>query len=295
MAAIAFIGLGHMGLPMAINLLKAGHKVTGFDLQTKAAEALVLAGGDAALNIKELANHQDILITMLQTGQQVTEVCLGDTGFYAYANPSLHIDCSTIDGESNNLLQQQAKKQGIMLIDAPVSGGVTGAEAGTLTFMAGGEIDAIDKAKPFLMAMGKTVHHAGAAGCGQAAKLCNNMILGVSMIAISEAFVLAESLGLAPEKLFDIVNTSSGQCWAMSHYAPVANLLPNTPANNHFKPGFTAAMMLKDLLLSQNAAKTMAIDTPLGAKATDLYQLFNHKGFGQLDFSAIINQVKSSG
>lgn len=295
MAAIAFIGLGHMGLPMAINLVKAGHQVTGFDLQTQALEALVLAGGYAALTIKELANHQDVLITMLQTGQQVTEVCLSDTGFYAHTNPLLHIDCSTIDRESTMLLQQEAQKKGIMLIDAPVSGGVTGAEAGALTFMVGGELDALDKAKPFLMAMGKTIHHAGSAGCGQTAKLCNNMILGVSMIAISEAFVLAESLGLAPEKLFNIVNTSSGQCWAMSHYVPVANLLPKAPANNHFKPGFSAAMMLKDLLLSQNAAKTMAIDTPLGAKATALYQLFNHNGFGQLDFSAIINQVKTSG
>lgn len=293
MARIGFIGLGHMGLPMAINLVKAGHEVIGFDIQAKAVEQLVLAGGLAAVTLSDAAKHQDILITMLQTGQQVQDVCLGDGGLYALADKLLHIDCSTIDIESSHLLQQHAEQHDLMLVDAPVSGGVKGAMAGTLTFMVGGDTDAFAKAEPILKTMGKKIHHAGPAGSGQAAKICNNMILGVSMIAISEAFVLAEQLKLAPDKLFDIVNSASGQCWAMSNYVPVSGLLPDVPANHDFQPGFTAAMMLKDLRLSQNAANTVGVDTPISAKATALYQAFNHEGFGQLDFSAIINQFKT--
>lgn len=289
MARIGFVGLGHMGLPMAINLVKAGHIVTGFDLQQQALVTLATGGGLAAQSLQDAAVNQDILITMLQTGQQVQQVCLGDKGLFAHASPnSLYIDCSSIDVQSSRELHQQALKQHLLVVDAPVSGGVAGAAAATLTFMVGGEEQAFEQAKPILAAMGKKVIHTGQAGSGQAAKICNNMILGISMIAISEAFVLAEHLGLSPQKLFDVVSNSSGQCWAMSQYAPVPDILPNVPANRGYQPGFTTAMMLKDLHLSQSSAAKVGIETPLGAHATAIYQQFNDEGQGQLDFSAII-------
>ncbi|WP_131793422.1 3-hydroxyisobutyrate dehydrogenase [Legionella brunensis] len=292
MAQIGFVGLGHMGLPMAINLLKAGHAVTGFDVQQQALTNLANAGGKIAQNLQEAALNQDVIITMLQTGQQVHQVCLGNEGLFAIAKPNtLHIDCSSIDVASSREVQQQATLKQLLAIDAPVSGGVAGATAGTLTFMVGGLEEAFEKAKPVLAAMGKKIIHAGTAGSGQAAKICNNMILGVSMIAISEAFVLAKHLGLSDQKLFDVVTNSSGQCWAMSQYAPVPDVLPNTPANNNYQPGFTAAMMLKDLNLSQNSAAAVGLETPVAAQATALYQQFNDAGLGQLDFSAIIKAI----
>ena len=291
MACIGFVGLGHMGLPMAINLIKAGHQVFGYDLQAQAQEALSNAGGMVAPDLHHTASNKDIIITMLQTGQQVQQVCLGEQGLYAAAKQALHIDCSTIDVETSRELHQKATALQLAMVDAPVSGGVTGANAGTLTFMVGGEERAFQAAKPILSAMGKNIYHTGVAGSGQAAKICNNMILGVSMIAISEAFVLAEQLGLSAQKLFEVVNNSSGQCWAMSHYAPVPGVLPNVPANKDYQPGFTAAMMLKDLLLSQQAASQSTIKTPLGEKATAIYQQFNETGSGQLDFSAIIKTM----
>jgi len=292
MATIGFAGLGHMGFPMAINLIKAGHQVTGYDLQQSALQNFSNSGGIIARNLHEAAQEKDIIITMLQTGQQVLDVCLGDNGlFNSIKKGSLFIDCSTIDINSSREIHKLAKENQLQSIDAPVSGGVAGASAGTLTFMVGGTIEAFDLAQPILAVMGQKIIHAGAAGSGQAAKICNNMILGISMIAISEAFILGEQLQLSPQKLFEVVSNSSGQCWAMSKYAPVAGILVNVPANNDYKPGFAATMMLKDLLLSQHAAKSVNLETPLGAKATALYQHFIDQGLGEFDFSAIIKMI----
>ncbi|MBA2657410.1 MAG: 3-hydroxyisobutyrate dehydrogenase [Tatlockia sp.] len=292
MANLGIVGLGHMGLPMALNLIKAGHQVTGFDLDLQALENLHQAGGKLASNLKDLALNQDIIITMLQTGEQVQQVCLGDQGLFAYAKENcLYIDCSSIDVKTSRNLHQQAALQKLLAVDAPVSGGVAGAIAGTLTIMVGGDDEAFLQAQTLLTDLAKKIIHTGPAGSGQAAKICNNMILGVSMIAVSEAFVLAEQLGLSAKKLFEVVTNSSGQCWAMSHYAPVPGVLPNTPANNDYQPGFTAAMMLKDLNLSQNAAAEVTVQTPLGAQAAALYQRFIEENNSNLDFSAIIKII----
>lgn len=289
MASIGFVGLGHMGLPMALNLIKAGHEVTGYDLQTTVLKQLASSGGLVAKNLQETAIGQDVIITMLQKGSQVLQVCQGEEGLFQKASPkTLVIDCSTIDVESSRLIHQLASQYGLYSIDAPVSGGVKGAAQGTLTFMVGAEEEAYSKAHPILSSMGKKIIHAGGPGAGQAAKICNNMVLGISMIAISEAFTLGKKLGLSEQKLHEVVSNSSGQCWAMTNYVPVAGVLENVPANNGYEPGFTAAMMLKDLLLSQDAAKTMGQETPLGHKATSLYQDMAEQGLGELDFSAII-------
>jgi 3-hydroxyisobutyrate dehydrogenase len=292
MAKIGFVGLGHMGLPMAINLVKAHHEVTGYDLQKDALRQFSAAGGLAATSLAEVAKGQDVLITMLQTGQQVLDVCLGETGLFNNKSTDvLYIDCSTIDVESSRKVHHHAKEHHLFVVDAPVSGGVAGATAGTLTFMVGGEDEAYQAAHPILAAMGQKIIHTGTAGSGQAAKICNNMILGISMIGISEAFVLAEQLGLSAPKLFEVVSNSSGQCWAMTKYAPVPGILENVPANNQYQPGFAAAMMLKDLLLSQNTAQSVKVNTPLGAKTTEIYQSFIDQGLGGLDFSAIIKWI----
>ncbi|HAT8177935.1 TPA: 3-hydroxyisobutyrate dehydrogenase [Legionella pneumophila] len=292
MANIGFVGLGHMGFPMAINLLKAGHSVMGYDLQQSALAHFVEQGGAIAHNLQELAKNKDIIVTMLQTGQQVLHVCLGVDGIFSQLNAgSLYIDCSTIDVKSSREIHQIAKENHLLIVDAPVSGGVAGAAAATLTFMVGGEMEAYNAAHPILSAMGKKIIHTGGAGSGQAAKICNNMILGTTMIAISEAFILAKELGLSNEKLFEVVNNSSGQCWAMSKYVPVPGILENVPANNDYKPGFAAKMMLKDLLLSQDTVQSVHIETPLGAKTTEIYQEFVDQGLGDIDFSAIIKQI----
>lgn len=293
MTRIGFVGLGHMGLPMAVNLLKAGHQVFGYDLQAAAAQALTEAGGIFVPKLENLAENVDILITMLQTGQQVSSVCLGEHGLYRRAKLSLHIDCSTIDIQTTHQLHQEAGKIKIQMLDAPVSGGVAGAAAGSLTFMVGGEEQAFLQAKPLLSAMGKNIFHTGSAGSGQAAKICNNMILGVSMIAISEAFVLANKLGLSAKNLFEVVSNASGQCWALSKYVPVPGILPEVPANHDYQPGFTVAMMLKDLKLSQEAATFTHTETALGKLAMSCYQHFNEVGHGGLDFSAIIKSIQT--
>lgn len=291
MAKIGFVGLGHMGLPMAINLVKAGHNVTGYDLQQSALEQFSNAGGLITHHLQEIAN-QEVIITMLQTGEQVKHVCLGVDGLFAKANETtLFIDCSSIDVKTSRELHQLAQESHLLYVDAPVSGGVAGASAATLTFMVGGENEAYNTAHPILSFMGQKIIHTGHAGSGQAAKICNNMILGISMVAVSEAFTLAEQLGLSADKLFEVVNNSSGQCWAISKYVPVPGILASVPANNDYKPGFAAAMMLKDLLLSQNSAKSVHIETPLGAKTTELYQHFIDQGLGDLDFSAIIKMI----
>jgi 3-hydroxyisobutyrate dehydrogenase len=282
-----------MGAPMAANLLKAGHQVTGFDLLPRAADALVAKGGQAAKSAAEAAGAGDVVITMLPAGPQVRSVYLDEGGVLASARGgALLIDCSTIDVESARAVAAAAKRAGFDMLDAPVSGGTAGAEAATLTFMVGGEAEVFDRARPVLEAMGRTIVHAGPAGNGQAAKICNNMILGVSMIAVCEAFSLAERLGLDAQTLFDITSKSSAQCWALNSYCPVPGPVPGSPANRDYAPGFTAAMMLKDLRLAQQAAGATATATPLGAAAANLYQLAVDAGGDGLDFSGIYRLIR---
>lgn len=292
MKKIGFIGLGHMGFPMAINLINAKHSVTVYDINSDALSRIVSRGAVAAESLSQCAQSQDIIITMLQTGEQVAQVCLDDAGLFAHAAPNtLYIDCSSIDVPTSRRISQQALEAGLLVLDAPVSGGVAGAEAATLTFMVGGEQTTFEQGLPVLQTMGKNIIHTGQLGAGQAAKICNNMILGISMAAISEAYILAESLGLQANKLFEVASNASGQCWALTHYSPVPGLVDNVPANHDYKPGFTAAMMLKDLCLSQQAAKSNGVNTRLGAAATDLYRQFVAKGNAEIDFSAIIKLI----
>jgi len=290
---IGFIGLGNMGAPMAANLVKAGHQVSGFDLVPGRAEALAANGGRAAPTAVEAAAAGEIVITMLPAGPDVRSVYLGDNGVLAHAKRgALLIDCSTIDVETARAVAAAAVDARFDMLDAPVSGGVIGAETANLTIMVGGETEAFDRGRPILAAMGRTIVHAGPAGNGQTAKICNNMILGVSMLAVCEAFSLAERLGLAAQTLFDISAKSSGQCWALTSYCPVPGPVPASPANRGYTPGFTAAMMLKDLRLAQQAAGASAAPTPLGAAAANLYQLFVDEGAGGLDFSAIYRFIR---
>src|SRR5262245_9221266 len=293
MARIGFIGLGNMGLPMAQNLLKAGHQVEGVDVNPTAIEKLKAAGGVAVETAKGAAARADVVITMLPSGKEVREVYLGSSGIVENANPgTLLIDCSTIDVETARAVAAEAEQKGLLMLDAPVSGGVGGATAGTLTFMVGGSAQAFTRAESILQKMGKTIVHAGGAGNGQAAKICNNMILGVSMIAVSEAFVLAEKLGLDHQKLFDISSKSSGQCWSLTSYCPVPGPVPTSPANRDYQAGFTAAMMLKDLKLSQDAAKATRTKTELGANAERIYSQYVASGEAARDFSGIIRFVR---
>jgi len=292
MANIGFVGLGNMGLPMAQNLLNAGHTVAGYDVSPKGVEALAAAGGKAAKALADLSGCE-VIITMLPAGQHVRDVYLGANGVLAKAKPgTLFIDSSTIDVDTARAVAAEADNRGMLMIDAPVSGGVGGAQAATLTFMVGGPEAAFEKAKPCLEKMGKTIVHAGGSGAGQAAKICNNMILGISMIAVSEAFVLAERLGLDKQKLFDISSKSSGQCWSMTSYCPVPGPVPTSPANRDYQAGFTAAMMLKDLKLAQQAAKSAKAKTPLGAEAAAIYERYVGAGEGSRDFSGIIRFVR---
>jgi 3-hydroxyisobutyrate dehydrogenase len=293
MARIGFIGLGNMGLPMAQNLIKAGHQVEGVDVNPAAVAKLKVAGGASAEFAKVAAARADVVITMLPAGQHVREVYLGPNGIVENANEgTLLIDCSTIDVDTARAVAAAAEKKGLMMLDAPVSGGVTGAAAATLTFMVGGSEQAFVRAESILQKMGKTIVHAGGPGNGQAAKICNNMILGVSMIAVSEAFVLAEQLGLDHQKLFDISSKSSGQCWSLTSYCPVPGPVPASPANRDYQAGFTAAMMLKDLNLSQAAAKASGAKTELGAAAARIYSRYVESGEGARDFSGIIRMVR---
>jgi 3-hydroxyisobutyrate dehydrogenase len=293
MARIGFIGLGNMGLPMAQNLLQAGHAVAGFDLNAEASEKLAASGGGRANSVAEACKDAEIVITMLPAGEHVRDVYLGDAGVLAAAAPAtLLIDSSTIDVETSRAVAQAAEGRGLAMVDAPVSGGVSGAEAATLTFMVGGSDEAFARARPVLESMGKTIVHAGGPGTGQAAKICNNMILGASMIVVSEAFLLAEKLGLDAQKLFDIASKSSGQCWSMTSYCPVPGLVPTSPANRDYQAGFTAAMMLKDLKLAQSAARATRATTPLGAGAAAVYERFVDSEDGSVDFSGIIRYLR---
>ena len=288
MAEIGFIGLGNMGGPMAANLIHAGHKLKVFDLSQAAVARLAGAGAGAATSAADAAKGAEAIVTMLPAGQHVRDTYLGPQVLIAAAAAgSLLIDCSTVDVATAREVGAAATAAGHEMLDAPVSGGTGGAQAGTLTFMAGGSDTAFARAEPILSCMGKAVIHAGGPGNGQAAKLCNNMILGISMIGVSEAFVLAGKLGLSHRTLFDIASKSSGQCWSLTSYCPVPGPVPASPANREYAAGFTAAMMLKDLKLAQAASRDVSANTPLGAEAAALYALFESHGGGSLDFSAI--------
>ena len=292
MTTIAFIGLGNMGGPMAVNLVKAGRKVTGFDLAQGSCDAAKSDGVTIAASAKEAVKGADVVITMLPAGKHVVSVWTEILP--EIAKGALMIDCSTIDVASAVEAHRLAAAKGVASVDAPVSGGTGGAKGATLTFMAGGATDAFVKAKPELEAMGKKIVHCGDAGAGQAAKICNNMILGISMIGVSEAFALAEKLGLSHQALFDVASTSSGQCWSLTTYCPVPGPVPASPANNGYKPGFAAALMLKDLRLSQEASKAAGAQTPLGAHAEEIYAAFDKAGHGGDDFSGIINYLREA-
>lgn len=290
---IGFIGLGNMGGPMAANLAKAGHDVTAFDMSAAALDKAAAACIMRATTAAAASAGAEAVVTMLPAGQHVRSVYLGDTGILAGAAPgTLFIDSSTIDVATAREVHAAAGERHVSFLDAPVSGGVGGAAAGTLTFMVGGEDAAFDRARPLLEKMGKNIFHAGGAGTGQAAKICNNMLLAISMIGTCEAFVLAEKLGLSHETLFRISSTASGQCWSLTSYCPVPGPVPASPANRDYQAGFTAAMMLKDLKLSQNAAQASGAATPLGAQATALYAMFEAAGAGTKDFSGIIQMLR---
>jgi 3-hydroxyisobutyrate dehydrogenase len=290
MTSIAFIGLGNMGGPMAANLVKAGHKVHGFDLVPASRDAAKADGILIAAKATDAVKEAEVVITMLPAGKHVLTVW--NEIIASVANDALMIDCSTIDVESARKSHALAAQHHLPSIDAPVSGGTGGAKGGTLTFMAGGDARAFAAAKPILEVMGKKVVHCGEAGAGQAAKICNNMILGISMIGVCEAFSLAEKLGLSHQALFDVASTSSGQCWSLTTYCPVPGPVPTSPANNEYKPGFAATLMLKDLRLSQEAAKAAGAVTPLGAHAESIYESFEKSGHGGTDFSGIIHQIR---
>jgi 3-hydroxyisobutyrate dehydrogenase len=290
MANIAFIGLGNMGGPMAANLVKAGHKVAGFDLVDTSREAAKAAGASIAATAVVAVKGADVVVTMLPAGKHVLSVWTEILP--SVAKGALLIDCSTIDVESAVAAHGLAAKAGVSSVDTPVSGGVGGAQGATLTFMCGGDDTAFAAAKPILEKMGKKIVHCGKAGAGQAAKICNNMILGISMIGVCEAFALAEKLGLSHQALFDVSSTSSGQCWSLTTYCPVPGPVPTSPANNDYKPGFASALMLKDLRLSQAASKAAGAATPLGAHAEEIYAAFEKAGHGGVDFSGIIHHLR---
>lgn len=291
MSKICFIGLGNMGLPMALNLKNAGHDIIGFDVTDAAKEAAAKEGIICAPTVPEAAKDVDVVVSMLPAGQHVRSV-YAEIFECGAATSTLLIDSSTIDVESARAVGADATDKGFTMVDAPVSGGVGGATAGTLTFMVGGTDDGFAAAKPYLDIMGQNIFHAGASGNGQAAKICNNMILGISMIAVSEGFALGEKLGLDAQTLFDISSTASGQCWSMTSYCPAPGPVPTSPANNGYAPGFAAAMMLKDLKLAQDAASKVGQPIPLGAEAGSLYQLMERMGHGGLDFSGIIEMLR---
>jgi 3-hydroxyisobutyrate dehydrogenase len=290
MATIGFIGLGNMGAPMAANLVKSGSHVLGFDVVPASREASSRDGVQIVANAKSVVDDADVVVTMLPGGEQVLAVW---NEIIPHARQgTLFIDCSTIDVASARKAHKLAADRGIGTLDAPVSGGVAGAKAASLTFMVGGSAHAFNRGKPVLEHMGKRIVHCGEAGNGQVAKICNNMILGASMIAVSEAFVLAEKLGLSHQAMFDVVSSSSGQCWSLTSYCPVPGPVPASPANHGYKPGFTAALMLKDLKLAREAAASVKAETSIGTQAAEIYQRFAEDGGAASDFSAIINLVR---
>ncbi|MGO4560059.1 3-hydroxyisobutyrate dehydrogenase [Mesorhizobium sp. 2RAF21] len=283
---VGFIGLGRMGGPMAANLAKAGFSVTGFDVLGTVVDGVAQASSASAA-----AEDADAVVTMLPNGDTLRDVC--DRIVSTARKGALLVDCSTVDVDSARHAHRMASAHGLLSVDAPVSGGTGGATAGTLTFMAGGSDQAFDAAMLLFRVMGKRAIHCGDAGSGQVAKICNNMILGISMIAVSEAFGLADKSGLSRQKLFEVVSTSSGSCWSMNAYCPVPGVGPASPADNGYKPGFASNLMLKDLKLSQQAAEAAGAATPLGALATELFGEFVGAGYGDLDFSAMLPHLGS--
>ena len=289
MASIGFIGLGNMGGPMAANLVRAGHVVRGFDLSGAARAALSEAGGQAASSVADAAAGADVVVTMLPAGPHVRAVLT--EVFDAAPAGALLIDSSTIDVATAREMAAAAEQRGFALLDAPVSGGTTGAAAATLTFMVGGAEAAFERAKPLLQQMGRTIVHAGPAGAGQAAKVCNNLMLGISMVGVGEAFALAEKLGLPAQALFDISSTSSGQCWALTGYCPVPGPVPASPANRDYVPGFAVDLMLKDLSLAADAASSTGAASVLGRVARDAYAKLSESGLGGKDFSVVARSL----
>jgi 3-hydroxyisobutyrate dehydrogenase len=293
MADIAFIGLGNMGGPMAKNLVKAGHRVLGYDTASASCEAAAAHGVEIRPSLADAVRDAGAIVTMLPAGRHVREVVSGEAGILAAGTAAeLIVDCSTIDVDSARAVHAAVAESGREFVDAPVSGGIAGAEAATLTFMVGGSETAFAEARPILEGMGRAIIHAGGPGNGQAAKVCNNMILGISMIAVAEAFVLAEKLGLDAKTLFDISSKASGSCWAMLNHLPVPGIIETAAANRDYRPGFAAAMMLKDLGLAQQAAFSTGAATPLGSEAAQLYSMFVNAGHGALDYSAIIKLIR---
>ena len=293
MAKVAFIGLGHMGGGMAPNLVKAGHEVRAFDLSDEALAHAAEGGCSRAASTEEAVRDADAVITMLPAGKHVAEVYRGQV-FGNAPRSALLIDCSTIDVATARAVEEDASAQGYTMVDAPVSGGIAAAASGTLTFMVGGSDEAFERARPILEPMAKAVIHAGGPGAGQAAKICNNMILGATMIATCEAFVLARKLGLDPAVFFDIASKASGQSWSMTSYAPVPGVGPETPADHDYEGGFAAALMLKDLKLAMEAAQQAGAYTPMGGEAEEIYRRFVDRGGGNKDFSGIIKMIDDS-
>ncbi len=288
MANIGFIGLGKMGLPMAVNLVKAGNLVRGFDMVRAALDEFAAAGGQAAGSVAEAVADASIIVTMLPAGSHVRDVLTREDGVFAHAAAgALLIDSSTIDVRTSREMAEAASSRGLAMLDAPVSGGTTGAAAGTLTFMVGGEAAAFAQAKPFIASMGKNIVHAGPSGAGQAAKVCNNLILGITMAGVGEAFALADRLGLDKQALFDIASTSSGQCWALTSYCPVPGPVPASPANRDYAAGFAVDLMLKDLTLATDAERDSGAASVLGEAARSVYARLNELGLGARDFSVV--------
>lgn len=294
MATIAFIGLGNMGGGMAANLVKGGHNVAAFDLIAANLDRAVADGCTAAQSAGDAVDGADAVVTMLPAGRHVREVY--QSSVLKWARPGMAlIDCSTIAVDDARAVIAMAAEKGLDMVDAPVSGGVAAASGGTLTFMVGGSAAAFAKAEPILKVMGKAVIHAGGAGAGQAAKICNNMLLGISMIGTCEAFALAEKLGLDRQTFFDISSKASGQCWSMTSYCPVPGPVPAAPSNRNYEGGFGAQLMLKDLKLAMDAAQKSGASTPLGAASQALYELFVGNGGAQKDFSGIIELLRGNG
>lgn len=292
MARIGFIGLGRMGLPMAKNLVKAGHTVLGHDLDAAAVAALAAAGGTAAATQAAAASSVDVLVTMLPEGRHTLAV-YRDAGALATATPgTLFVDASSIDVASARTAHELAAKAGMASLDAPVSGGIAGAANATLTFMCGGDAEAFARARPVLEAMGKRIVHCGGPGAGQAVKMCNQMMVAANMAVAAEAMVLAERLGIEPRIVHEVVTSSSGGSWALQNYCPVPGLSPGAASNNAFKPGFTTALMLKDLKIFQEAARAAGVPSPVGNQVMALYELFHNAGHDGLDYSGIIEMLR---
>ncbi|MFF1880657.1 3-hydroxyisobutyrate dehydrogenase [Pseudarthrobacter sp. NPDC058196] len=292
---IAFVGLGHMGGPMAANLVKAGHSVSGFDLAPDALDHARKSGIDVADSAAAAAAGADVVITMLPAGRHVLGAYQGKDGLLAVTSPgTLFLECSTIAVEDAQAAHEMAAAAGHRSLDAPVSGGVTGATNGTLTFMAGGSAEDFADAEPILAAMGGRIVHCGGPGAGQAAKVCNNMILGISMIAVSEAFVLGEKLGLSNQALFDVASAASGQCWALTTNCPVPGPVPASPANRDYQPGFAGALMAKDLGLAVQALESTGVQARLGSLAEEIYRQFAEGEGANRDFSGIITEIRAN-